>query len=972
MIAHEFDSNFKALTGHDPFPWQRRLFGFLSAGELPSGVDIPTGLGKTAVMALWLLARARGAPLPRRLVYVVDRRAVVDQATDFAETLRRNLRCDALEPVRQGLGLRAGRELPISTLRGQHADNREWLEDPAAAAIIVGTVDMIGSRLLFEGYGVSRRMRPNAAGLLGCDALAMLDEAHLAHPFQRLLQTIEKEQGVCPNADDASARGIFAGSASSSALPPPFRVLPLSATLGAAEGASQSFELCAEDLENPTLRARLEAAKRLTVEPLDNGAKLEDALAGRAWSLAHDENGGSGRPTRMLVYCDSRKIAENVKKNLDKRGKTSATGSTAILLVGARRLHEREKAAQELGEHGYLADRPLPARPAPVFLVATSAGEVGIDLDADGMICDLVPWERMVQRLGRVNRRGKGEARVVAIDQGSPDEKKFGGSAARRHKAVRELVERLPRTDSGGWNASPRALSSLGEDPALQEPIHAASTPPPLHPPLSRPLVDAWAMTSLGEHTGRPEVGPWLRGWVDEEPQTVVIWRRCLPVRYETGTRAVHPRSASEIEAFFEAAPPHSSELLETDTGSVVDWLVKRARKLLTGHDANGAERPEPEEEAVDGAGEEAASADLAPLNGASPVLFFAGGATASRIWRSLDLADICKADRKRMTRDLAGSRIVVDARLCGLSDGLLAPQAAKAVPTAEDNWGKDDPGKWEESPLASRIRILSDERRRSECEKYADPSHPWREALAMRYRLSPEGEAASWLVVEKLRSRDGGEDARAIGARPQKLDEHHAWVGEEARRIAAALGLCRADSAMLEAAARRHDDGKKAPRWQRAFNAEREGGPYAKTAGPVNRHILNGFRHEFQSALDAEKRGLDGVERSDPRFDLALHLIAAHHGNARPSIAVEGCDALPPSAAAREAHEIGLRFARQQRLWGPWGLAWWEALLRAADRRASQRLDDEAAPASPGAAPSPRDMSSQGDLFAAGGGERV
>lgn len=42
------------------------------------------------------------------------------------------------------------RSLPISTQRGQHVDNKEWLEDPACPAIIVGPVDMIGSRLLFE------------------------------------------------------------------------------------------------------------------------------------------------------------------------------------------------------------------------------------------------------------------------------------------------------------------------------------------------------------------------------------------------------------------------------------------------------------------------------------------------------------------------------------------------------------------------------------------------------------------------------------------------------------------------------------------------------------------------------------------------------------------------------------------------------------------------------------------------------
>ena len=94
---------------------------------------------------------------------------------------------------------------------------------------------------------------------------------------------------------------------------------------------------------------------------------------------------------------------------------------------------------------------------------------------------------------------------------------------------------------------------------------------------------------------------------------------------------------------------------------------------------------------------------------------------------------------------------------------------------------------------------------------------------------------------------------------------------------------------------------------------------------------------------LDAEKDGLDGLDRSDPRFDLALHLMAAHHGYARPVIAVEGCDGLPPSAAAGRAREVARRFARLQRRWGPWGLAWWEALLRAADRRASRELDADA-----------------------------
>src|SRR5206468_12394217 len=46
-------------------------------------------------------------------------------------------------------------------------------------------------------------------------------------------------------------------------------------------------------------------------------------------------------------------------------------------------------------------------------------------------------------------------------------------------------------------------------------------------------------------HTGRPEVGPWLRGWIDEDqPHTSVVWRRHLPVRIRGGVA-----SDGEVEA---------------------------------------------------------------------------------------------------------------------------------------------------------------------------------------------------------------------------------------------------------------------------------------------------------------------------------------------------------------------------------------------------------------------------------------
>ena len=987
----DFDEAFKAITGYGPFPWQARLFERLSAGGLPPAVDIPTGLGKTSVMALWLLARAAGARLPRRLVYVVDRRAVVDQATTFAEDIRAALdrpACPAVEQVRQGLAL-GDRPLAISTLRGKYVDNREWLDDPTAPAIIVGTVDMVGSRLLFEGYGVSRRMRPYAAGLMGCDTLVMLDEAHLSRPFEHLLRSIEREQRVSEANHVGQARGCLAGTRADEDCPPPLRVLPLSATLGDAPGPERPFTLDDEDRANEIVRARLEASKTLTIEDRDKNARLEDVLAERAWGLVREESDAAPRPIRTLIYCDSRKVAEKVADTLRKQTRKEAIEAAVILFVGGRRVYEREEAARQLKEHGLIAGRDAVPK-APVFLVATSAGEVGVDLDADHMVCDLVAWERMVQRLGRVNRRGAGKARVLVIDQGPPEQKQAGAAGIARHLAVRQLLEALPQDGAGGHRAGPAALADLGQYPELQGRITQASTPAPLYPALTRPLVDAWAMTSLAEHTGRPEPGPWLRGWVDEEAQTTVVWRCFLPVRYSvTGAdiRMLKPKN-SEIDEFFEAAPPQGAELLETETWQVVDWLKKRARKRLNMLAKGTPEQSNPSDSEGGENGdtsipEAEGSALLPPLNSGSLVAFLLDG--NGEFEGALSLENVSGSKAEELNRRFAGRKLVVDARLNGLKAGLLDPACDEPASTIEDNWGK--PQEWEEAERseadedhgglpAIRVRALSEAARtrlideRKERTVSGHPPDPWQETRALPLRESSDGESVfAWLIIEKRRGTENDEESRSMAPIRQGLDEHQSWVASEAVRIATALELPEEDRTMLRAAALHHDDGKKASRWQRAFNAPREGGPYAKTAGPLNHRVLNGYRHEFQSLLDAEENGLDGLDHSDPRFDLALHLIAAHHGRARPVIGIEGCDSLPPTAAARRAHEASLRFARLQRQWGPWGLAWWEALLRAADQRASRALEEsvlrERRKGSTRNAPSSASQELQPDLFA-------
>ena len=163
-------------------------------------------------------------------------------------------------------------------------------------------------------------------------------------------------------------------------------------------------------------------------------------------------------------------------------------------------------------------------------------------------------------------------------------------------------------------------------------------------------------------------------------------------------------------------------------------------------------------------------------------------------------------------------------------------------------------------------------------------------------------------------------------------------------RSLAQALGLDGELADALKLAARLHDEGKRAARWQRAFHAPKDG-VYAKTEGPIDYRLLDGYRHELGSLLRAEN--VEGI--SDEHRDLVLHLIAAHHGFARPLIGTSGCEDAPPSVLEQKVAEIALRFARLQACWGPWGLAWWEALLRAADQQASR--DNDARTAAQGGA---------------------
>ena len=956
-----FRQEFRVLQGNAPFPWQERLFrNHFLYGDIPSALDIPTGLGKTSVIAVWLLALAWQAEwgavkIPRRLIYVVDRRTVVDQATDVAERLRASLMsappgsltAQVRDPLSK-LCINATGEaspLAISTLRGERADNREWQADPARPAIIVGTVDMIGSRLLFSGYGVSCRMRPFHAGLLGQDTLIVHDEAHLSEPFGRLIRGIaEVEQAQ--------------------KAPRPLRIMELSATRR-RQDATAAFTLTEEDKAEDLVDQRLHAVKRLRFEA---GAENEDAAIAKVVKLAlryKDER------KRVLVYVrrprDARRIADELAKATDR--------SRIALLTGTVRGYERDILAETPLFRGFRSDPERPPSEATEYLVATSAGEVGVDLDADHMVCDLTTLDSMIQRLGRVNRLGGREAEISVVewpqDKGKGKKKSKAASDEagetdteggekgdgdsdldKRIAATKAALAELPKRD-GVHDASPESLRALADRAD-------AFAPTPRTVQLTDILLDNWALTRVKDLPGRPLPERWLHGIEAGEPDLYVAWREEVN-ELAAFLHGENRNSARILKQLYDKHPILARERLRGPLSEVkreLERIAKRKPKAAESEQEDSEEREPPQP----------IQAILLPVNG-DPIV----GALSDLLEREAALP--CA------TIVLPPSAGGLDERGMLASDARYEPDHTPPYDVADDlaASGRDerrrlrvlltresDAEGWSARGIGQEIAVpneLVEGLAAAQRVKAAARAIRTHFALAEKALLvldrDEEGEPArALLLLGESRTAATAQDDPAGAARPQDLDEHLSWAEQEAEKIVARTGLKAAAPDVAEAvviAARWHDRGKDRPAWQRAIgNPPRRGQdagwkPWAKSGQRgFDDSECGAYRHEFGSLREASD---DETIRSHPERDLILHLIAAHHGWARPHFEPDQwdiADGVPDEENAAVAAETMRRFARLQRRFGHWGLAWLESLLRAADYAASGRLAANGAPASP------------------------
>lgn len=764
--------------------------------------------------------------------------------------------------------------LAVSTLRGEREDNRVWSRDPSRPAIIVGTIDMIGSRLLFSGYGDGRSRRALHAGLLGCDALIINDEAHLTPAFASLLGKLANIQ-----AESGSKKGL--------------RLMRLSATH--QRGHKCWPESLDEDRKQLEFRKAFEGRKRLEIV----SASIRDS---KLLELAT----ASG-PTRTLIFLRKPEEVREVAASLGR--KTGQNPGRIICLTGTMRGFERDLTVCHPGFQKFAATR-TPAE--SYWLIATSAAEVGVNISSDRLITDLDTADHLIQRFGRLNRFGEteGQAYLLVSDAEEKDaarkedEQKF----PRKCKTLaylRELVESNNDITTSRLFACPPPAGACSELPVEAQ--------------LHDWLLDVWSQTSLGVHPALPAVEPWLHGKQTEYPETYLAWREdvrdlaadgigdesreLLLAKYRVLAHERLREPTYQLQEKFrqlaEMCDPSTPVLCQRPDGSVA---------VLRVHDL----------------AEKRQAAQLAY----SQLVLPPGCGSLDRGMFSPACPDANDAIATLVTYDLAG---------CELEEALGearygSKRACYRGTFAESGWrlqrlGGVPPEKRE--PPVTLPDLQADTLREFATKR------GWRLLFRLDSGTGEVEDRESTIVLLYFRARAKNPVGPSV-----LLKDHLSAVGEKASALVVRLGFSEEIARALVLAGQLHDLGKQEPIWQRAAGNSNGGAPVAKSTTPMRPSVLAGFRHELASLRHAEHQ-LDG-EPAEVR-DLTLHLIAAHHGHARPCFEKRAYDRQHRRESEHLALEAARRFGRLQQRYGAWGLAYLEAVFKSADALASTDAEEYA-----------------------------
>jgi len=949
-----FTDFYRALYGRDPFPWQEALAGRVITEGWPSTIGVPTGLGKTTCLAIavWTLAsQAERAPsertLPTRIWYVVNRRLLVDAGSDHAADLAEQLAqatdgpiagvADRLRLIGGGSTIAGdieARPLFVSRMRGGAALGQR---PPHAAfpSILLATVPMFASRLLFRGYGATNRMWPIDAALAGTDSLLLLDEAHLARPLQELL-------GVIPSCDADKAGALrvpyegraLDGGHHPSPILPAARARPLLVNLTATgDTTGDRFDLTPDDLGHDVVRARLNAAKPTTLVSTTSKALVRDLVSSAVREL--DES-----PATMVIFVNSPRTAVGVRHELTKKTVRKEPQPEIVVLTGQLRELEAERVREHLlsPETGAPSGhRGLSMRARPLVVIATQTLEVGADLDFDVLITESAGVRAMTQRFGRLNRLGLHPgARALVVH---PTDRGADGLYGEEPDQVWERLEALDQP----LDASPGVIADTFGEPADE--------PPPMAELLPIHLWE-FAKTSFPpSDAAPPEV--FFDGLPEAERKISVCWRVELPPSTEL-EKAVVPSVAA-------------GELVDVPIGELRTLLVDKTPTNETGRGVRTARLM-----SLDGGSSRPlrAKVDFDRLRPGQrvvmPVEF--SGYTSSGWDPAADAEDLLLDVSALYSRSL---RAVPD-----MVEHLLRRPLAEAERATvrrleisdEDHESGDSIEPEEEAAIASLIIDLL---------AASDPPETivagrWRFDAASAPRFEPRAEnevpLLTWTLPDTRQAMVlvDALDELSI-ARTEGLEPHLVDVGDWSARLAELVGVPPSVADAVACAGRFHDLGKADVRFQDMLRGGLESVWDESMAEPDATQLRaksgmtpsswrraaarsawpSGGRHELLSVQMLDASTAAGQTIDD--YELVRHLVLAHHGHARPSCPVsrkggpartslsmhglEICATTDPSCEDWSQPE---RFRALNERFGYWGLALLETLVRQADHLVS------------------------------------
>ena len=402
-----FENFFETATGNRPYPYQTRLAG----GNIPSVIKVQTGAGKTeaAVLSVWLWRRLGNGDVPRRLIYCLPRRTLVEQTVDRVRRWLRNLGLDG--------------EIGVTLLMGGSRDD-DFEMHPARECVIVGTQDMLISGALNRAYGRNPYRWPITFGMLNNDCIWVMDEIQLME--NALPTSVQLDAFRQSFKTFGSCRTIWM----SATIDPKWL-----RTVDSPSEPGPECHLTDQDYDDQGLGRRRNAPKQLHRAQISM-IKGYDGKSARYLMGLHRK----GTVTAIMV--------NTVKRSQDLYDAFRKEGVDCMLVHSRFRAAERAKLNRWVGNMDKGGDK---------IVITTQVLEAGVDISVRTLVTELAPWSSMVQRFGRCNRRGEmGEADVYWID--IPDEKNY---APYDKTEMEEARTRLSGPDSG--SVSPRHLSDPDE-----------------------------------------------------------------------------------------------------------------------------------------------------------------------------------------------------------------------------------------------------------------------------------------------------------------------------------------------------------------------------------------------------------------------------------------------------------------------------------------------------------------------------